>query len=80
MWQRTAVVYEVGLKMRATSERGLQRTAVEQIGTCKTIQARFWPWISGASPRNLSRCPLFAREHYIDVGCGFVEGSERENS
>ena len=28
--------------------------------TCKTGNARVWPWLSGSSPYNLWRCPLVA--------------------
>ena len=31
-------------------------------GTDKTVTARFWPWLAGKSPQNLSRCSLFARK------------------
>ena len=30
-------------------------------GTCKTVKARFWPWLSGKRPANLSSCSLFSR-------------------
>ena len=31
-------------------------------GTYKTVKARFWSWLSGGSPQNLSNCSLFARK------------------
>ena len=31
-------------------------------GTLKTIEARFWPWLSGKSPQTLSSCSLFTRK------------------
>ena len=30
-----------------------------EYGTHKTVNARFWPWLSGKSPSNLLRCSLF---------------------
>ena len=35
--------------------------AVPQHGTYKTVTARFWTWLSGERPSNVSRCSLFAR-------------------
>jgi len=32
-----------------------------QLGTDKTVKARFWPWRSGKSPLNHLSCSLFAR-------------------
>jgi hypothetical protein len=37
-------------------------------GTCRTVTATFWPWLSGKGPLNLLRCSLFARKrlgHWI---------------
>jgi len=33
-----------------------------EYATHKTVKARFWPWISGKGPYNISSCPLFARK------------------
>ena len=33
-----------------------------KFGTCKTVTARFWPWLLGKSPYNLLSCSLFARQ------------------
>ena len=42
---------------------GIQNVS-KKIGTCKTVKARFWPWLSGECPHNASRCFLFARKWY----------------
>ena len=34
-------------------------------GTGQTVEARFWPWLSGQSPVNLSSCSIFARIHGV---------------
>jgi len=31
-------------------------------GTYKTVTARFWPWLEGKSPENVSSCSLLARK------------------
>jgi len=31
-------------------------------GTYKTVEARFWPWLSGESPHSVLSCSLFARK------------------
>ena len=33
-----------------------------EVGAYKTVQARFWPWLAGKRPYNLSSCCLFARK------------------
>ena len=33
-----------------------------EYGMCKTVQARFRPWLSGSSPYNFLRCSLFAQK------------------
>ena len=40
---------------------GTPRSAREH-RTYKTVKARFWPWMSGKSPSNFSRCAPFARK------------------
>ena len=36
-----------------------------ECGTCETVKARFWPWLSGKNPQNVFSCPLFARERKV---------------
>jgi len=38
-------------------------------GTCKTVKAKFWPWLSGKSPYNRLSCSLFARTRTASRGC-----------
>jgi len=35
-----------------------------EYGTCKTVMAKFWPWLSGKGPRDLSSCTRFAGEWF----------------
>ena len=36
-----------------------------ECGTCKTVKAGFWHWLSGKSTENLSSGSLFARERIL---------------
>ena len=47
----------MGLKYEPASEPlhncgELVRPQSSELGTCKTVKAIFWPWLSGKSPRN----------------------------
>ena len=54
---------DASLGRRTEEERPLSRLPPSsEYGTCKTVTARFWPWLSGQSPYNLSRHAIFARE------------------
>jgi len=44
--------------------------AVSEYGTYTTVTGRFWPWLSGESHQNLSRCSLFAPARRWHVVCG----------
>ena len=48
-----------------------------EYGTHKTVKARFWPWLSGESPHNLSSCSLLARKRYLAVQGGLVFKAHR---
>jgi len=41
---------------------------LSEYGTCKTVKARFWPWLSDKSPLNVSSCSLLARKWHRDEG------------
>jgi len=36
-----------------------------ECGTCETVKAILWPWLSCKSPQNISRCSLFARRRHV---------------
>jgi hypothetical protein len=46
-----------------------------RFGTYKAVRARFWPWRSGKSPQNLSRCSLFARERVTRIWSDIITQS-----
>ena len=39
-----------------------QRPLSSEHGACKSVRAKFWPWLPGKSPENLSSCSLFAQK------------------
>ena len=41
--------------------RQTERALLGECGTYKTVNAIFWPWLSGKSPENILGFPLFAR-------------------
>jgi len=43
--------------------RGQKPAALERIGTCKTVRARIWPWLSDETIRSLEYVPS-------SLGCG----------
>ena len=47
--------------------------SVEQIGTNKTVRARFWSWLSGESPWTLYRCSHSARTRTLRCSCSWHE-------
>ena len=46
-----------------------------KFGTCKTVTARFWPWLSGKSPQNRLSCSFFARGTREGLGSHAEGGS-----
>ena len=47
----------------------LHRPLPSECGTYKTVQARFWPWLSAKSPENMLSCPPFA---WSDPGSSLI--------
>ena len=42
--------------------KGSGQPLSSKLGTCQPVKSRFWPWLLGKSPHNLSRCSLVSRK------------------